>query len=293
MISGGFNDPEKVASAADTDVSQLQAIHEEADTRILLHAMDATAKGYQQLIIHCRDTDVLVLLLVFAQYLSPEIWIKAGTVKKPRYIKVHDIKLSNGTINGLLAFHAITGCDTTNQFTGIGKRTAWKVFQQCPHLLQNFGEEEVPGQDTLCLAEEFVGKLYDPKSTSKSIHEVRCALFGKVKANVDTLPPTQDALSLHLMRAHYQTKIWKQSLVSHPQLPSPTSCGWHMKDGVLVPKLLTKEPLQAKCLELMTCGCKESGSQCSTRQCRCRRSGMYCCGACGCACAAWCKNTQV
>lgn len=50
LISGGFNDPEKMASAADTDVSQLQAIHEEADTRILLHAMDATAKGYQQLI---------------------------------------------------------------------------------------------------------------------------------------------------------------------------------------------------------------------------------------------------
>ncbi|KAM7378717.1 hypothetical protein PAMP_004321 [Pampus punctatissimus] len=92
VISGGFNDPEKVASAADTDVSQLQAIHEEADTRILLHAADATAKGYQRLIIHCRDTDVLVLLLVFAQHLSSEIWIKAGTVKKPCYIKVNNIK---------------------------------------------------------------------------------------------------------------------------------------------------------------------------------------------------------
>ncbi|KAL2081649.1 hypothetical protein ACEWY4_023502 [Coilia grayii] len=214
VISGGFDHPEKVASAANTDVSQLQATHEEADTRILLHAVDATAKGYQRLIIQCRDTDVLVLLLVFAQRLSPEVWIKAGTAKKPCYIKVHEIKQPNDIINGLLAFHAITGCDTTSQFTRIGKKTAWKVFQQCPHLLQNFGEEEVPTPDTLCLAEQFVCKLYEPKSTSKSIHEVRCALFRKVKANVDTLPPTKDALSLHLMRAHYQTKIWKQSLVS-------------------------------------------------------------------------------
>lgn len=219
--------------------------------------------------------------------------MKAGTAKKPCFIKVHDIKLPHNISNGLLAFHAITGCDTTSQFTGIGKRTAWKVFQQYPHLLQNFGEEEMPSPDTLRMAEQFVCKLYDPKSSSESIHEVRCALFRKVKANVDTLPPTKDALSLHLMRAHYQTKIWKQSLVSHPQLPSPTSCGWHMTDGVLVPKLLTKEPLQARSLELTTCGCKESGTQCSTRQCRCRRGGMFCCGACGCGSAAWCKNTQV
>ncbi|ROL53159.1 hypothetical protein DPX16_23245 [Anabarilius grahami] len=48
--------------------------------------------------------------------------------------------------------------------------------------------------------EQFVCKLYDPKTTSTSIHDVRCALFRKVKANVDTLPPTKDALYLHLMR---------------------------------------------------------------------------------------------
>ena len=63
--------------------------------------------------------------------------------------------------------------------------------------------------------------------TSTSIHEIDCAPFRKVKANVDTLPPTQDALSLHLMWAHYQTKVWKQSLVTHLQLPSPTSCCWY------------------------------------------------------------------
>ena len=138
--------------------------------------------------------------------------MKAGTAKKPRYVKVHDIKMSNEILNGLLAFHATTGCDTTSQFTGIGKRTAWKVFQQCPHLLHNFGEDDVPSPAILSSAEQFVCKLYDPKTTNTLIHEVRCALFRKVKANVDTLPPTQDALSLHLMRAHYQTKVWKQSI---------------------------------------------------------------------------------
>ena len=83
-------DAERVASAAGNDVSHLWAAHEEADTRILLHAVDATTKGFERLIIQYRDTDVLLLLLVFAHLLSPEIWMKAGTAKKPPYIKVHD-----------------------------------------------------------------------------------------------------------------------------------------------------------------------------------------------------------
>lgn len=186
------------------------------NTTYYIHAVDATTKGYERLIIKCRETDVLLLLLVFAHLLSPEIWMKAGTAKKHRYIKVHDIKMSNEILDGLLAFHAITVCDTNSQFTGIGKRTVWKVFQQCLHLLHNFGEDEVPSPAILSSAEQFVCKLYDPKTTSTSIHDVRCARFRKVKANVDTLPPTQDALPLHLMRAHYQTKVWKQSLVTHP-----------------------------------------------------------------------------
>ena len=128
---------------------------------------------------------------------------------------------------------------------GIGKKTAWKVFQLCPRLLHNFGDDLVPSPATISLSEQFVCKLYDPKTTSKYIHEVCCALFQKLKANVETLPPTSDVLTLHIMRAHYQTRVWKQSLVTHPQLPWPINCGWHMVDGRLVPKLSTQEHLQA------------------------------------------------
>ncbi|KAJ4935256.1 hypothetical protein JOQ06_016792 [Pogonophryne albipinna] len=65
-----------------------------------------------------------------------------------------------------------------------------------------------------------------------------------------------------------------------------------MMNGMLVPMLLTKEPVQSTCVQLTVCGCKESGSQCSTRQCLCRRRGLYCSGACGCARAAWCMNSN-
>ena len=67
VINGGFKETLKVWSS-DTlrqDVRELASDHEEADTRIVLHARDAAARGYKQVNILCRDTDVLVLLLHF------------------------------------------------------------------------------------------------------------------------------------------------------------------------------------------------------------------------------------
>ena len=67
IVGGGFEDPMKVFSSnVENDVSHLRANHEGADTRILLHANDAFNQGYARLVIECRDTDVLLLLLVFA-----------------------------------------------------------------------------------------------------------------------------------------------------------------------------------------------------------------------------------
>ena len=171
VISGGFDDLEKVVSTGRNDVSHLQADHEEADPQILLHLADATNKGYERLIFQCRDTDVLLLLLAFTQQLSQEIWLKSGTKKKPRYIKVHKIKLPQEILKGSLAFQAVTGCDTTSQFTGIGKRFSWKVF----HLLHKLGDDEMLKEFILSSVEQFVCRLYEPNSASTFIHEVRGA----------------------------------------------------------------------------------------------------------------------
>ena len=84
------------------------------------------------LIIQWRYTDVLLLLLAFAQQLSQEVWFKSGTVNKPRYIKVHEIKLPQEILKGLLYFHAVTGCDTTSQFTGIERSLHGKCSSSIP-----------------------------------------------------------------------------------------------------------------------------------------------------------------
>ena len=51
----------------------------------------------------------------------------------------------------LLAFHALTECDTTSQFVGIGKQKAWKAFDgtSAVKLLEHLGEESHPNANVL------------------------------------------------------------------------------------------------------------------------------------------------
>ena len=51
--------------------------HEEADTRIILHAKSAHMDGHKRIVVSCRDTDVLVLHI--ADGLSEELWMRIGT----------------------------------------------------------------------------------------------------------------------------------------------------------------------------------------------------------------------
>ena len=39
------------------------------------------------------------------------------------------------------------------------------------------------------------------------------------------LPPTADALELHLVRSNYQAKIWLQASDTHMEIDSPSACG--------------------------------------------------------------------
>ena len=65
------------------DISSLApCTHEEADTRMLLHAVDSASKGYPRIILRSVDTDVLVLAVSTAVSLEDtEIWVTFGTGK--------------------------------------------------------------------------------------------------------------------------------------------------------------------------------------------------------------------
>ena len=107
-----------------------RANHEEADTRVVLHCIHAET---EDVVVAARDTDILLLLIAFFSSMKcKQLWMKAGTPKQTKYFPVHEIrqKLSfpESVYSALLAFHAITGCDTVSYFSGHTKKTAWSVF---------------------------------------------------------------------------------------------------------------------------------------------------------------------
>ena len=52
-------------------------------------------------------------------------------------------------------------------------------------------------------------------------HGRKC--FVKHPWKLENIPPTQDALNVHVMAAASQSGIWTKSCILNPEIPSPSS----------------------------------------------------------------------
>jgi len=108
--------------------------HEEADSRIMLHATHAAHNSHKKIFIRTVDTDFVVLAVALAHTLNEEteVWLSFGTGKTFHFLAAHEIARALGPekAQALPMFHALTGCNTVSCFAGHGKRTAW----QCGEL---------------------------------------------------------------------------------------------------------------------------------------------------------------
>lgn len=90
--------------------------HEEADSRILLHASHAAKHGHHSIVIQTVDTDVVVLAVSVVQKLQQEdkLWLAFRTGRSFRYLAAHEIAagLEPEKTRTLPMFHSLTGCDT-------------------------------------------------------------------------------------------------------------------------------------------------------------------------------------
>jgi len=172
----------------------------------------------------------------------------------------------------------------------VGNASAWKVFEDAPDLLEHLGEDSQISADVLAKAEAFVCKLYNPGTQEVEINKARAAAFRKSKKDLDALPPTQDALILHIKWANYQTIVWNKALEPCPSLPKPEDSGWYYSEGLLKPKLMTQEEVSTACLQLAYCGCSREGGCCVNRQCTCVRLALCCSKAC--KCGDRCRNDR-
>ena len=91
LVTGGGYQNELKTTSNRCEVPHLSSNHEEADTRIIIHALVAARDGYDRIVIKCQDTEVLLLLIYHIGQLHIDVWMMAGTFKKTKLHLVHSI----------------------------------------------------------------------------------------------------------------------------------------------------------------------------------------------------------
>ena len=219
VISGAFKDTDDVRSTLPLhETNGLKGNHEEADTRIILHAINCSSNT---IVVQARDTDILVLLLAhYNQIGCHDMWLKVGTSKNRKYIPVHNVfnNLPDGSHTSLPSFHALTGSDSTSFIAYHSTQTTFDLFMKHHLLLDGLGKHiDPPSQDVLNAVEKFVCHIYMVPHAI-SVDNARALLSGHCK-NTEAIPPTSDALNLYLMRVHYQSLIWNLAHIPKPNIP--------------------------------------------------------------------------
>jgi len=197
-----------VTSVGVSCLEEMFSSQEEADTRLVLHAIKLS-RDHQRTIICRDDTDILVLLVYYwgKDALAQEVYMHAGhsgkCVTRERFIPVHHIstKLGKAVCKCLPATHALSGCDTTSALYKLGKRTAFSVLTKNVEALQKLEtfQDVLTFLDT---ARRFVLLMHGKKTkTLSSLNELRFLLATTTDKPATALPPTEDAFEQHVLRA--------------------------------------------------------------------------------------------
>jgi hypothetical protein len=255
---------------------------EEADTRLILHAVLASqevAEGVK-LVVRSPDTDVLILLISHCHRIKRETLFETGTGNNRRILNVNHIAHTVGPdlAEALPAFHAFTGCDTTSSFVRKGKRGPYKLLSTNENfisLFKDFGSTmnwmnsanwnklqqfvcsmyvRPNYNDTNVLRYDLFKTRYEPKS-SKSV------LRFKNGIDMSLLPPCQSSLLMHTKRATLQAFIWRHAHVADVSMPSPVGNGWkESEDKTLEVEWTDGDVMPRQLVDILVCDQLSNGS---------------------------------
>ena len=74
--------------------------------------------------------------------------------------------------------------------------------------------------------------------------------------------------------------------MAKPTIPPSTGNRWHIKEDILVPRLIEREPAPNTLEEFTTCGCQKGCS----RNCNCQKKDLLCTEACFCGADEDCRS---
>ena len=143
----------------------------------------------------------------------------------------------------LPGMHALSGCDTVSYPYGKGKKSALKVLMNndIDGLQDVLGEPDISHGQLKATAGAFFLALYGQKKTD-SLNSARYKMYmsRKKPPPLKKLPPTDNNLQLHVLRAHLQMMLWKAADQRHPLVDARDirRFGWDVKEsGVVTPSV--------------------------------------------------------
>ena len=267
-----------------TEEPALACDHEEADTRLVLHASHA-ASTYSKVIIESSDTDVAIMLLAHSKKMSGRLALLTGQKEKKRLLDVSEMatKLGDNLCDSLIGLHAFSGCDSVSSFAGKGKKTHLNLMKSdptCRQAMRGLGEDFEVSNELYKLCERYTCSLYGQVEGS-DINKLRFQLFITKSGASQSLPPCRASLREHIKRANYVATIWKKADKQKIDPPSPTLHGWVLDetdryavkwhDGVIAPPEI---------LQTVVCKCQKS--HCQGNRCACVKAKLPCTELCGC-----------
>ena len=277
--------------------------HEEADITLCSYMMKAAASSAETVRIVCDDTDVFVLLVY---------WTWRKTIRKNiqmekwdgMVLDIHATVVKLGDKCGQLpGMHALSGCDTVSYPYGKGKKSALKVQMNndIDGLQDVLGEPDISQGQLKATAGAFFPALYGQKKTD-SLNSARYKMYmsRKKPPSFKKLPPTDNNLQLHVLRAHLQMMLWKAADQKHPPVDTRDirRFGWDVKEGgVVTPSVSNALVAPHWLLDVVSCSCSAERKACSEKRCSCHSAGLsgteycYCEGGDAC-CSPFNKHTD-
>ncbi|GBM65011.1 hypothetical protein AVEN_68937-1 [Araneus ventricosus] len=223
------------------DITYLHCDHEEADSRMLLHA----SKTYKNVIIKSCDADILVIALSLGIKTDSNLYILNDSQHNRNLISIADI------------------------YENLDKSV-------CEAMI---GESWIVNTDLKLTSEKFVCDLYGYKGCS-SINLCRYNWLRLGILSDTNLPPNQDSLQKHILRANYQAGINRRSLSNFINAPCPSQHGWKISEGILEVDWISEDPVPPALIGNVHCKCKNN--RCSTGSCSCHSSKLHCSELCLC-----------
>ncbi len=210
---------------------------------------------------------------------------------KERFVPICVIAQKLGAVlcECLPACHALTGCDTTSSLYRIGKATALTRLKTHLCELQEMTKFGLSGslEEALPVARRYALLLYGQKKKvdghpCTNLDELRYTLASTTDLSAANLPRTEDAFQQHVLRALYQTAVWRHSHLAKPLLWNPVGRGWRLReDGCIEPVMFQKAPAPKEVRDITHLYCKDGNCNDATK-CQCLSVGLTCTEFCSC-----------